>query len=82
MGGLNAIIFTAGIGENSALIREMVCNGLENLGIVLDPDKNARANGKLCQVESDQSRVGILVVPTNEERAIALQTLQLLRTEE
>jgi acetate kinase len=81
MGGLNAIVFTAGIGENSALIREMVCSGLENLGIVLDPDKNARANRKLCHVESDQSRVGILVVPTNEERAIALQTLALLWTE-
>jgi acetate kinase len=82
MGGLDAIVFTAGIGgENSALIREMVCSGLENLGIVLDPDKNARANRKVCHVESDQSRVGILVVPTNEERAIALQTLRLLRTE-
>jgi acetate kinase len=79
MGGLDAIIFTAGIGENSALIREMVCNGLENLEIVLDPDKNARANGKLCHVGNDQSRVEILVVPTNEERAIALQTLELLQ---
>ena len=81
MGSLNAIVFTAGIGENSAVIREMVCSGLENLGIVLDPDKNARANRKLCHVESDQSRVGILVIPTNEERAIALQTLELLQAE-
>jgi acetate kinase len=79
MGGLNAILFTAGIGENSALIREMVCSSLEDLGIHLDPDKNARANRKLCHVESEQSRVRILVVPTNEERAIALQTLALLR---
>jgi acetate kinase len=81
MGGLDAIVFTAGIGENSDLIREMVCNGLEGLGIILDPDKNARGNRKSCQVHSDQSRVKIMVVPTNEERAIALQTLQLLRTE-
>jgi len=81
MGGLNTIVFTAGIGENSALIREMVCSGLEGLGIVLDPDKNARANRKACQVQSDQSRVKILMVPTNEERAIALQTLELLRTQ-
>ena len=80
MGGLNAIVFTAGIGENSALIRELVCSGLEGLGIVLDLDKNARANRKSCQVQSDQSRVKILVVPTNEERAIALQTMQLLQT--
>ena len=79
MGGLNAIVFTAGIGENSALIREMVCSGLGDMGIILDPDKNARANRKLCHVQGDQSRVKILVVPTNEERAIALQTLELLR---
>lgn len=79
MGGLNAIVFTAGIGENSALIREMVCSGLEGLGIILDPKKNARVNRNSCQVQSDQSRVKIMVVPTNEERAIALQTLELLR---
>ena len=81
LGGLNAIVFTAGIGENSALIREMVCSGMQNLGINLNPEKNTRANGKSCQVQSDQSRVKIMVVPTHEERAIALQTLQLLRTE-
>ena len=81
MGGLNAIVFTAGIGENSAPIREMVCSGLEDLGIILNPEKNTRANGKSCQVQSDQSRVKIMVVPTHEERAIALQTLQLLGTE-
>ncbi len=81
MGGLNAIVFTAGIGENSTLIREMVCSGLESLGIILDPKKNARANRKSCQVQRDQSRVKIMVIPTNEERAIALQTLELLRTE-
>jgi len=79
MGGLNAIVFTAGIGENSALIREMVCSGLEGLGIILDPEKNSQANGKSCQVESNQSRVKIMVVPTDEERAIALQTLQLVQ---
>jgi acetate kinase len=59
----------------------MACSGLAGLGIVLDPGKNARAKGKLCRVESDQSQVKILVVPTNEERAIARQTLQLLRAE-
>jgi len=81
MGGLNAIVFTAGIGENSTLIREMVCSGLESLGIILDPEKNARVNRKSGQVQRDQSRVKILMVPTNEERAIALQTLELLRTQ-
>lgn len=79
MGGLNAIVFTAGIGENSALIREIVCSGLEGLGIILDPEKNSQANGKPCQVESNQSQVKIMVVPTDEEWAIALQTLQLVQ---
>jgi acetate kinase len=80
MGGLDAIVFTAGIGENSDQIRKMVCDGLESLGIILDPEKNARGNRKSCQVQRDQSRVKIMVVPTDEERAIALQTLELLRT--
>jgi hypothetical protein len=59
----------------------MVCGGLEGLVIILDPEKNARCNRKSCQVQSAQSRVKIMVVPTNEERAIALQTLELLGTE-
>ena len=81
MGGLNVIIFTAGIGENSARIREMVCSGMGGLGILLDPTKNTRAGNKTCQVQSDQSRVKIMVIPTDEERAIALQTLELIGAE-
>ena len=81
MGGLNVIIFTAGIGENSARIREMVCSGLDGLGVILDPAKNTRAARKSCQVQSDLSRVKIMVIPTDEERAIALQTLELIGAE-
>jgi acetate kinase len=83
MGGLDVIVFTAGIGENSPPIRELVCEGLADrvrgLGIVLDPGKNTAGNGRLYAVHSDTSKVKILVVPTNEEKEIASQTLQVLQ---
>jgi acetate kinase len=83
MGGLDVIVFTAGIGENSSLIRELVCEGLEDrargLGIDLDPGKNAAGNGKLCAIHGEKSKVKILVIPTNEEKEIASQTLHMLQ---
>jgi acetate kinase len=81
MGGIDAIVFTAGIGENAPLIRELVCQGLEDLGIVIHHEKNA-AREKICrEIQDDASNVKILVVPTDEEKAIALQVLELLTTE-
>jgi acetate kinase len=80
MGGLDVIVFTAGIGENSAEVRHMVCAGLEGIGIRLDHQKNAAANGKCRQIQHDRSRVKIMVVPTDEERAIAAQTLDVIRS--
>jgi acetate kinase len=82
MGGVDAIVFTAGIGENSPLIRESICTGLQRtngLKIILDPEKNKAGNNKLGEIQSCLSRVKILVVPTNEAREIAQQTLQLLQ---
>jgi acetate kinase len=83
MGGLEVIVFTAGIGENSPPVRELVCEGLgdrrRGLGIAIDPGKNATANGKLGAIHSDESRVKVLVVPTNEEKEIANQTVEVLR---
>jgi acetate kinase len=83
MGGLDVIVFTAGIGENSPSIRELVCEGLEDrargLGIDLDPGKNAAGNGKLCAIHSEKSKVKVLVVPTKEEKEIASQTLHVLQ---
>jgi acetate kinase len=82
MGGVDAIVFTAGIGENSPIIRESVCDGLQRtngLKIILDPEKNKAGNNRLCEIQSRLSRVKILVVPTNEAREIAQQTLQLLQ---
>ena len=80
MGGLDVLVFTAGIGENSADVRTMVCAGLEDIGIVLDDRKNAAAGGKRCQIQHDLSRVKIMVIPTDEERAIADQTLTVIRS--
>lgn len=82
MGGLDAIVFTAGIGENSPIIRELVCDGLQRLNgleIILDPEKNKASNNKLGEIQSRLSRVKILVVPTDEAREIAQQTVQLLQ---
>ena len=78
LGGIDALVFTAGIGENSPLIRELACQGLENLGIIIDPEKNAAINATCGEIQGDQSKVKVLVIPTDEEKEIALQTLELL----
>jgi len=77
MGGIDAIIFTAGIGENSSVIREMACRGLKDLGIIIDPERNNSCSGKCCEIQSIDSHVKIVVVPTDEEGDIAHQTYEL-----
>lgn len=81
MGGLDAVVFTAGVGENSPLLRRLICQGLEPMGIALDSVKNAASNGTGRFIHSDPSRVHLLVIPTDEEKAIALQVIELLATE-
>ncbi len=81
MGGLEVLVFTAGIGENSPEVRHRVCAGLDasdGFGIVLDSGKNARTSGQTRAIQAEASRVKILVVPTNEELEIARETLQIL----
>jgi acetate kinase len=81
MGGLEVLVFTAGIGENSPEVRRRVCAGMEaadGFGIVLDPQKNALASNQARAVQAETSRVKILVVPTNEELEIARETLRIL----
>ena len=79
MGGLDCIVFTAGIGENTPLVREGVCEGLEFLGVKLDKEKNNGKNdGSVRDISADGSRVKILVIPTNEELVIARETAELL----
>jgi len=78
MGGLDCIVFTAGVGENSPRVREMSCQGLEFLGIEIDPGKNAEAVRKEKVISTDSSRVKVMAVPTNEELIIAEDTYQIV----
>lgn len=79
MGGLDCIVFTAGIGENTPQVREGVCEGLEFLGVKLDKAKNVANNdGGIRDISAEGSRVKILVIPTNEELVIARETAELL----
>ena len=79
MGGLDCIVFTAGIGENTPEVREGVCEGLEFLGVKLDLEKNkAKNNGAIRDISAEGSRVKVLVIPTNEELVIARETAELL----
>ncbi|MBT1711981.1 acetate kinase [Fulvivirgaceae bacterium PWU5] len=77
LNGLDAIIFTAGVGENDVDIRESICQNLDYLGIRLDPEKNRAAASGLRAIHALDSRVAILVVPTNEELEIAQQCYRL-----
>ncbi len=74
MGGLDVIVFTAGIGENSPDIREIICDGLEGMGIIMNTRRNAAPGQGARAVHDDRSRVKILVVPTQEEKQIAIET--------
>jgi acetate kinase len=78
MGGLDAIVFTAGIGENRTDIRESVCAGLEDLGIQLDAAANAHISSTERDISASASRVRVLVIPTNEERVVARETRRLI----
>ncbi len=74
MGGVDIVVFTAGIGENSADIRFGACEGLGYMGIKIDPYKNSAVHGREAVISTDETRVKVLVVPTNEELAIARET--------
>jgi acetate kinase len=76
LGGLDALVFTAGIGENSPRIRAAVCDGMGWLGIALDATANAHG---ATVISAPESRVQVLRLATDEERMIAIETLRLLR---
>jgi acetate kinase len=75
VGGADAIVFTAGIGENGAELREAVMKDFEFMGAKLDPQKNIEGNRKESIVSADDSKVKIVVIPTDEEIVIARDTL-------
>jgi len=78
MGGVDAVIFTAGLGENSIDNRQAICKNLRFMGIELDAEKN-NVRGKDTVVSADSSKVKVMVVPTNEELMIARDTLDLVK---
>ena len=81
LGGADCIVFTGGIGENAAVVRQRSCQGLERLGISLDQEKNNRHCSEIFAIQAEDSRVTILVVPTDEEHEIAAQTLRVITAE-
>lgn len=80
MGGLDAIVFTGGIGQGSAGVRSMSCQGLRRMGVVIDEAKNRAAQdlGRECDIAAGESAVRVLVIPTDEERMVARETLRAL----
>lgn len=78
LGGVDAIVFTAGVGENSPNIRDKICNGLEYLGTRIDAKKND-TRGKAQEISTDGAEVKIFVVPTNEELVIARDTYNICK---
>lgn len=78
LNGIDAIVFTAGVGENDSSMRESVCSALDYLGIELDPNQNTAYNGELKEINKAIAKVKILVIPTNEEYEIAHQCFELL----
>ena len=80
LNGADALVFTAGIGENRAELRAAICANLDQLGIVLDPAKNAACRATEAVISADSSRVKILVIPTNEELVVARESKRYLES--
>ncbi len=78
LGGADCIVFTGGIGENAAVVRQMSCQGLEKLGIAVDAQKNSIRQKEILEIQTSESTVKILVIPTDEELEIASQTLEVI----
>jgi acetate kinase len=76
--GLDVIVFTAGIGSNSPIIRSIICAGLDFLGVTIDPAKNVSAIDSESEVSAVGSKVRVLVIPTNEEKLIATETMEIV----
>jgi len=78
LGGLDALVFTAGIGENDPETRYEACKGLEFLGLYLDEEKNSHLKGELAEISLPESKVKVYVIPTNEELMIARDTRDII----
>ena len=81
MGGVDAIVFTAGVGENSSAMRAKICEGLEYMGIKIDPEKN-KLRGQAVDISAPGATVKTLIIPTNEELMIAMDTANIVSGKE
>ncbi len=79
MNGLDAVLFTGGIGENAWEVREGVCKDMEFFGIKIDTEKNKSTRGELIKISTPDSKVEVWIVPTNEELLIARDTLAMIK---
>jgi acetate kinase len=80
LGGAAAVVFTGGIGENSPVVRTRILDGMEWLGIRLDPACNSSCVGAPARLSTDDSRVAVYSIPTDEEGVIARDAVRLLNT--
>lgn len=79
MNGLDAVVFTGGIGENAISIRGKACEGLDNiLGLKVDPELNEKLNHASGRISTPDSKVEVWIVPTNEELLIAMDTMEIV----
>ncbi len=79
MNGVDCIVFTAGVGENTPTVREAICENMQYLGLAIDKEKNMQPNnGAIRDISADGSKVKVLIIPTNEELVIARETVELL----
>ncbi len=79
MGGCDVLVFTAGVGENQSLMREAVCRDMEYMGIKIDVEKNNQIHGEEAVVSTPDSKVKVVVIPTDEELMIASDTMALVK---
>ncbi|HOA63410.1 MAG TPA: acetate kinase [Bacilli bacterium] len=79
LGGADAIVFTAGIGENNARCREVVCDRISALGVKIDYDLNNRVRGVVTELSTPDSKIRVFLIPTNEELMIARDTMRLAK---
>jgi len=78
IGRPDGVVFTGGIGENSATVRSRVCSGLQHMGINVDEKKNASVSGNIAEIQADGVALKLLVIKTDEEREIARQTVDTI----
>ncbi|MBO5611129.1 MAG: acetate kinase [Prevotella sp.] len=78
LGGCDVLVFTAGVGENQSDLRQEVCRDMEFMGIKIDNEKNAKTRGEEIELSTPDSRVKVVIIPTNEELMIATDTMELV----